>query len=114
MSANPKPVRRRRGVGAAVPAQVDGDGPERVAESQRQRLEQAGAQTVRVQEQQRRAVAAPIERGDVQAVVLDRDLAGTAQAGSVARISPSFSSCGVAPPSVSSSSLAQRKYRCSG
>jgi len=97
-----------------MPAQVDGDGPERVAQSQRERLEQAGTQPVRMQEQQRRAVAAPVERGDVQAVVLDRDLAGTAQAGSAARISPSLSSCGVAPPSVSSSSLAQRKYRCSG
>src|SRR5205085_5168932 len=101
-------------VGAAVAAQVDGDEPERVAQPKRERLEQPGAQPVRVQQQERRAVAAPVERGDVQAVVLDRDLAGTAQAGSAARISPSLRSCGVAPPSVSSSSLAHRKYRCNG
>ncbi len=95
-------------------AQVDGDGPERVTQRERERLEEAGPQAVRVQQQERRAVAAPVERGDAQVIARRFDLFGTAQTGSAARMPPSFSSCGVAPPNVSSSSLAHRKYRWSG
>jgi hypothetical protein len=107
--AEPEAGTRSRRVGAAVATQVDGDGTERIAHRERERLEEARAHAVRVQQQERRPVATPIERGDAQPVALDRDLVGTPQTGSAARMPPSFSSCGVAPPSVSSSSFAHRK-----
>jgi hypothetical protein len=120
--AEPEAGTRSRRVGAAVATQVDGDGTERIAHRERERLEEARAHAVRVQQQERRPVATPVERGDAQPVALDRHDAcityamrsprthrPVCQTGSAARMPPSFSSCGVAPPSVSSSSFAHRK-----
>ena len=95
-------------------AQVDADHAVRVGEPPRERVEEARAQAVRMQEQQGLAVATPVEGGEAQTVVLDDDGGGfgcamSGYTGSAARIAPSLSSCGVAPPSVSSSFLASRK-----
>jgi hypothetical protein len=98
-------------------AQVDADHAVGVGEPARQRIEEARAQAVGMEEQQRLAVAAPVEGGDAETVVLDDDGRGVGAddyTGSAARMAPSFKSCGVAPPSVSSSFLANKKYRCSG
>ena len=93
-------------------AQVDADHAEGVDEPARQRIEEACAEPVRVEEQQGLARTTPVEGGEAKAVVLDDDgrgIGADAYTGSAARIAPSFKSCGVAPPSVSSSFLASRK-----
>jgi hypothetical protein len=75
-----------------VAPQVDADGAEDVAQPPRQRVEQAGTEPVGVEEQEGYAICTPVEDGDAQPVVLDRDLVGIAQAGSEASRAPSFSS----------------------
>ena len=111
---DPNPDRRPAGA-FEVKHQLVAVARSEVAEPPGQRVEQAGAEPVRLQEQQRLAVTAPIQGGDVQPVVIDRERAGiAAHAGSAASRAPSLSSCAVAPPRVSSRCFAHRKYRCSG
>ncbi len=105
------PVGVRGHVGATVGAEVDGDGPVPVGQAPRERVEEAGAEAVGVQQEQGLTGAAPVEGRDAQPVVLDDVRGGLAAqaAGVSARMRPSVSSWGVEPPSVSSSCLASRK-----
>ncbi len=57
----------------AVTAHVDAERVELVAQDLRDRIEEAGAEAVGVLEQQRRPIAAPVERIDPQPVVFDGD-----------------------------------------
>jgi hypothetical protein len=59
-----------------VGAQVDPDRAELVSQPPGQRVEEPRAEPVRVEEQQRLPVAAPVERGDPKPVVLDGDVGG--------------------------------------
>ncbi len=56
-----------------MPAQVDGDRAERLAQSHRERFEYPGAEAVGVEQQQGLAGAAPVERPGAQSVALDED-----------------------------------------
>jgi hypothetical protein len=47
-----------------VAAEVDADRTEAITQSFRQRVEEPGTEPVGVQQQERRPVAAPVERGD--------------------------------------------------
>ena len=63
-------------VAGPVAPQVDPHHPVLAPQAPGQRVEHPGAEPVGVQEQQGRAVAAPVEGGDAQAVVLDGELVG--------------------------------------
>ena len=67
----PAVLEGRRRVAGAVPPEVDPDRAVLVAQEPGQRVEHPGAEAVGVQEHQRRAVAAPVERADGEPVVLD-------------------------------------------
>ena len=100
-------------VRAAVSPQVDPDRPEPVPEPPGERVEQPGAEAVRVEEQQRLPGAAPstaaIRSPSCSTVSRAGSVLGVYAAGSAAKIRPSVRSWGVVPPSVSSSCLASRK-----
>ena len=57
-------------------AHVDRDRPVLVAQQSRERIEHTRAEPVGVLEQQRRSVATPVERGDLEAVVTARSRFG--------------------------------------
>ena len=70
-----------RALARAVPADVDAERVELVTERLRDRIEESRAEAVGVLEQQRRAVATPVERIDPQPVVLDGDRPGIGHGG---------------------------------
>ena len=65
----------------AVTADVDAERVEFVAKALRDRVEEARAEPIGVLQQQRRPVAAPVERIDAQPVVLDGDRPGIGHGG---------------------------------
>ena len=71
-ATNPQSSNRRRRVAGAVAPQVDPDRAVVGGQRPGQRVEHPGAEAVGVEQHQRRAVAAPVERPDGEAVVLDR------------------------------------------
>ena len=71
-ATNPQSLERGRRVAGAVTPQVDADHPVVGRQRPGQRVEHAGAEPVRMEQDERRAVAAPVERTDGEPVVLDR------------------------------------------
>ncbi len=71
-ATNPQSSNRSRRVAGAVAPEVDAHHPVVGGQRPGQRVEHPGAEAVGVEQDQRRAVATPVERPDGEAVVLDR------------------------------------------